>query len=95
MALLADLDDDGEDEVAVPLAFGNATVYSRRPDGWHEVGTLSAWFGRVDDLRARLGENVVRPLPPARYHGVTIGEDRFVFTPCRPSDAHCADASPR
>jgi hypothetical protein len=91
IALLVDLDDDGDEEVAVPLGLGSATVYSRRPEGWREVGSLTGRFARLDDLYAGLEQKAIRPLPPPRYHGVEIGEQRLVFTPCFPSDAQCAD----
>lgn len=92
IALLVDLNDDGEDEVAVSLSFAHATVYAKRGDAWHAVGGLNGLYGGLEDLRAALTENRLRALPPARYHGVEIGKNSFVFTPCSPGDPHCVDS---
>jgi hypothetical protein len=91
VALLVDLDDDGQEEVVLPLSFGTATVYARRAGSWGKVGQLFGQYGSPEDLRAALRQNRLRALPPARYHGLEIGKNSFVFTPCSSNDDQCAD----
>lgn len=92
LALLVDLDDDGVDEVVVPLSGVSSTVYAKRGDAWREVGNVVSRFDRKRDLRASLTQDLVRPPAPTRYHGIEIGEDVYVFTPCSRDEPACADA---
>jgi hypothetical protein len=92
IALVVDLDDDGREEVVIPLGIGPAAVYALRDDTWSKVGDLTGRYGRAEEVRAALRSDRLRALPLARYHGVEIGKGSFVFTPCTSHDAQCVDA---
>ena len=89
IALLSDLDGDGEDEVIVPLR-GDGTVYARQPDRWVNVGRLMPGYSTTDDqLRASLRTDGARPLTPSKYHGLEIAGTGLAFLPCAAGDTDC------
>ena len=93
LALLVDLDHDGQAEAVVPLV-GDGSVYTRVADGWLKVGELQSGLYRTPDaLRPELLAGKTQPLPPSVYGGVKIGEDAFGFRPCTASDPACRPGS--
>jgi hypothetical protein len=90
VALLVDLDHDGQEEVVVPLPT-DGTVYSRRSDRWTKVGRLQPGrYLTLESLRPELLDRKVQQLPPSRFGSLRIGESEFAFAPCASDDASCA-----
>jgi hypothetical protein len=90
VALLADLDHDGREEVVVPVT-PEGTVYAHDSGGWIKVGRLQTGQYRTpESLRPDLLDRKVQPLPPQPFGGLRIGESDFAFMPCAPGEAGCA-----